>query len=150
MTLPTAMSRHAWALTPSVLVAEDLQWFDPIHPYPREADPRRALIGARSIMTARPGADPMDGIADIELEALTDLDSGELVDALSTGTPLNPELRESLIARSDGIPLYIEELVANAQHGAPSGRARPSGHRRKPCPISSTTSWSHVSTRPPI
>jgi AAA ATPase domain len=111
---------------PSVLVAEDLQWFDQSTRTLVKRileSPHRCAV----IITARPGADPMGGIGDIELEPLTDLDSGVLVDALSSDTPLGSDVRESLVARSDGIPLYIEELVANAQQGAPSAETGTAG-----------------------
>jgi class 3 adenylate cyclase len=101
---------------PSLLIAEDLQWFD----LASRALLSRVLQGPHRcalIMTARPGADPVVGNTDIELGPLSDVDSGELVDALATGVLLEPQDRVSLIARSDGIPLYIEELVANAQGG---------------------------------
>ena len=115
---------------PSVLLAEDLQWFDgaTLELLERIASDDRACM---MVMTARPGVGTVLGAELIELEPFSEQDSGLLVDELCTETPLSPEDRRSLIARSDGIPLYIEELVAGAWHGAPSSKAdtsaRPSG-----------------------
>ena len=81
------------------------------------------------VMTARPGVLPMAGAELIELAPLSEHDSALLVDVLGAGLVLSPEDRRSLVARSDGIPLYIEELVAAASHGVPSS-LQPENHVR--------------------
>ena len=115
---------------PSVLLAEDLQWFDGATLELLEQiarDDRTCMM----VMTARPGAGTVAGAELIELVPFSEQDSARLVDALCAETFLSPEDRRSLVVRSDGIPLYIEELVAGAWHGVPSSRTemstRPSG-----------------------
>ena len=116
---------------PSVLLVEDLQWIDAptLELLERIAhDPRPCMM----IMTARPGAVPIGGAEVIGLEPLTEHESALLVDELCADTGLGPEDRRSLVARSDGVPLYIEELVAATLHDGPAapgahGGAPPSG-----------------------
>jgi len=116
---------------PSVLLAEDLQWIDPstLEMLERIAHDQRPCL---LVMTARPGVLPMAGAELVELEPLSEDESALLVDALWAAPALSPEDRRTVIARSDGIPLYIEELVAAATDGMPSSlepgvAARPSG-----------------------
>jgi len=92
---------------PTVILAENLHWFD---------DATRALLttladdappGVLVIGTSRRGEDgPWEGI---ELKALTQPGRLELIDALQDG--LSEQDRLALAARSGGIPLYLEELV---------------------------------------
>lgn len=100
----------------AVLVVEDVHWFDhsTLDLVARVAARRSACVVA---MTARPGFEPFDGVEVIDLGSLTREDSGRLVDALCADTDIDPQLRGDVVNRSDGIPLYIEELVANIRHG---------------------------------
>jgi class 3 adenylate cyclase len=116
---------------PSVVVAEDVQWFDDA-----THNLLSRLTSTRSdcavIMTARPGYLPFNGVETIDLEPMSDRDCGALIDAICTEAPIDEEVRLDVIARSDGIPLYVEELVANVRQGATSvgesaAADRPSG-----------------------
>ena len=104
---------------PAVLVFEDVQWYDNST---RELMTRLTRGNETSllIMTARPTDDPVDDVEVIDLEPFTEQDSGRLIDALCDQEPLPSEVRTEVIARSDGIALYIEELIANVQRGLPS------------------------------
>lgn len=103
---------------PSVLVVEDLQWLD---------ETTRALIERIAegdapcmvVMTARPGTEPFAG-ALVELEPFSATDSALLIEALSAEVPLRAEVRDALIARGDGIPFYIAELISSVGEGVPS------------------------------
>ena len=103
---------------PSVLVVEDLQWVDGTT---RALTERMAKSSSPHIvlMTARPGIDAFAGVEVVTLEPFSESDSGHLVDALAAEMSLSSEERDVLIERSDGIPLYIEELVASVGHGIP-------------------------------
>jgi class 3 adenylate cyclase/tetratricopeptide (TPR) repeat protein len=92
---------------PALLVAEDVHWFD---------DATRELLA--ELMRAGPGnlllvansRSPEPGRWEtIELRPLTLAGRLELIDAL--GEDLAEEDRLALAARSDGVPLYVEELV---------------------------------------
>ena len=101
---------------PSVLVVEDVHWLDSstLDLVARLTKRREPCVVA---MTARPDFVPFDGVEVIELATFSEQDSGRLVDALCADTRVSPAIRLDVVARSDGIPLYIEELVANARHG---------------------------------
>ncbi len=93
-----------------LIVADDLQWFD---------DTTIGLLGAIASLTDRPSLlmtsrDPNGrGIpaARITLDPLTDDEVGELIDELD---PSGSVPRDDLIARCDGVPLFLEELVRSA------------------------------------
>jgi class 3 adenylate cyclase len=106
---------------PSVLLVEDLQWFDAATRRLLEQLPT-VLPRCALFMTARPGSEVAASSSVLDLAPLSPSETGQLVDALSATLLLRPEARDSLIARSDGIPLYVEELVVGARVGA--------GHRR--------------------
>ena len=74
-------------------------------------------------MTARPGFVPFDGVEVIELKAFSEEEAGTLIDVLCGDSPIDEEIRLDVIARSDGVPLYIEELVANVRQGVQQGVA---------------------------
>jgi class 3 adenylate cyclase len=92
---------------PTVIVAENLHWFD---------DATRALLttlaeddphGVLVIGTSRESEE--GSWETIELQPLTQPGRLELIDALQEG--LAEQDRVALAARSGGIPLYLEELV---------------------------------------
>ncbi len=92
---------------PAIIVAEDLHWFD---------DATRALLaalaqnGSRGLLVLGTSRSSEDGPWEaIELRPLTQAGRLELIDALQDG--LAESERLALAARSDGIPLYLEELV---------------------------------------
>ena len=106
---------------PTILVAEDLHWFD---------DATRELLA--ELMRSGPGqlarsspprAHPNSALGkSIDLRPLTFGGRLELIDALEGGLP--EEERLALATRSDGVPLYLEELVrAGASASAPDSTA---------------------------
>ncbi|HLN15774.1 MAG TPA: adenylate/guanylate cyclase domain-containing protein [Acidimicrobiales bacterium] len=103
----------------SILLVEDIQWFDEST---RELVARVAVRKPTCLLviTARSDAVPFEGVDIIDLAPFSQPDSAHLVDALCTGTLISAEYRSDVVARSDGIPLYIEQLVANIQQGVPS------------------------------
>jgi tetratricopeptide (TPR) repeat protein len=113
-----------------MVVAEDVHWFDAAT---QELLSRLTSTPGRCavIMTARPGYLPFNGVETIDLEPMSEGDCGALVDAICADMPIDEEIRQDVIARSDGIPLYVEELIANVRQGLPSLEgnqiARPSG-----------------------
>ena len=65
-----------------------------------------------------PGIRALDGVDVIDLQAALRGDSGQLVDALCADALIDcVDHAHDVVARSDGIPLYIEELVANIRQG---------------------------------
>jgi len=105
---------------PSMLIAEDLQWFDSstLDLLARLTSQKR---GCAVVMTARTGFSPFDGVDVIDLKPLSEEFSGHLVDALCADASIDASIRNDVVARSDGIPLYIEEIVANLRQGVQQG-----------------------------
>ena len=112
-----------------VLLVEDLQWVD---------ESTRALLvrlltqGPGTVLvviTSREDA-PFEVEAALELEPLTVDERTALVDALAPDD-LSPDARIALAERSDGVPLFVEELVrgwdrmAEAEGAIPSNDSLP-------------------------
>ncbi len=101
---------------PQIIAVEDVQWADP-----STVELISALIerGAGSalliLVTARPEfAAPWVAGAHqtkIELKAMDRRDAGLLVDAIVAGNSLPAETVESVVARSGGVPLFLEEVT---------------------------------------
>jgi len=104
---------------PAIIVAENLHWFD---------GPSHELLGAlmragagRVLVLGTSRAHENGSWETIELQPLTLTGRFTLIDALQEG--VSDEARLALAARSDGIPLYLEELVrAGVAEHPPSGR----------------------------
>jgi class 3 adenylate cyclase/tetratricopeptide (TPR) repeat protein len=97
---------------PALLVAEDLQWFDP--PTLEVVD---AMLGAGEgrllvVLTSRDGKSLPNHwqIEQFDLAPLTDEEANELIVALDP--TMNDEQRASVRRRCDGVPFYIEQVVA--------------------------------------
>src|SRR5262249_37538881 len=110
----------AWTLAlaevqPLVVLFEDLHWADPSslellgRLMAQSPTARLLLIG-----TARPEFTPpwpvRSNFTTLQLERLPKRQAGEMVAALG-GNALPPDMIEMLLARADGVPLYIEELT---------------------------------------
>lgn len=97
---------------PAVVLAEDLQWFDAstldVIESLLQADTGRLLV----VLTAR-DLSPLRDLSHIEVLDLTPLTAGETDELI---TALDPTLsageRAEVHRRCDGVPLYIEEIVA--------------------------------------
>jgi class 3 adenylate cyclase len=95
---------------PGLVLFEDLQWFDPstievVNGLLCAGNPRVLVV-----CTARGGGPLPDEVVTLPLAPFTDAETNELVAAT------NPELsqadRAEVRRRCDGVPLYIEEVVA--------------------------------------
>src|SRR6185369_6818990 len=101
---------------PQLLVVEDLHWADPTTIELLGLIAQR--IGAARIMclfTTRPEFTPpwgpVPGMSRIDLTHLSKSDSQALAVAVAGGTVTPPEALRELVAKTDGIPLFIEELT---------------------------------------
>jgi class 3 adenylate cyclase/predicted ATPase len=109
--------RRLAALRPVLAVFEDAHWADPTSSdlvglaVRRLADMRALLV-----ITARPEFAPdwaaAPGIEGIELAPLNAAEAAELVRLTAGGEDaLSPSVVEEIVRRSDGVPLYLEELT---------------------------------------
>jgi class 3 adenylate cyclase/tetratricopeptide (TPR) repeat protein len=94
---------------PAVVLVEDIHWFDEdtvevVQALLRE-DSGRLLV----IITGRQ-VPPLTGVQLFDLKALSDAEADELIFALLP--QMTPSARRAMQERCDGIPLYIEEVVA--------------------------------------
>ena len=98
------------------LIVEDTQWIDPsTAEVLKAALPGLYADRLLTLGTAHPGPLPL-WLVDVgaDILRLTRLDSSaitRLVRGLAEGTALSAEITEALVARSDGVPLFAEELV---------------------------------------
>lgn len=107
---------------PAVVLAEDLQWFDA-----STLDVVEALLGASTgrllvVLTARDPS-PVRGMAHLETFDLAPLTAGETDQLVTALDPtLSGDERAEVQRRCDGVPLYIEEVVAKI-HEQPTDAA---------------------------
>lgn len=120
--------------TPSLLVLEDAQWSD-ASTLELVALMLERLTAARLLIlvTARPGFMPRWGstphYSQLALDRLSRRESALLIDRVANGRSLPEAVRDQLVARSDGTPLFIEELtkaVLDVDASERSERAVPS------------------------
>ena len=118
------------ARRPLLLLFEDLHWIDPssldlLRRLLAEA-PRAPLL---VVATTRPeGAPELQEIPAAErlvLEALPAEVAERLVRARASGARLDDETVAAIVARAEGVPLYVEETTAAVLNGAASAEAVP-------------------------
>jgi predicted ATPase/class 3 adenylate cyclase len=108
---------------PTVLVVEDLHWIDPStfevlnRIIDRASDDRLLLV-----VTTRPEFEITwdSQVQVIDLEPLKPVDAVRLIDELAESAGLTKAQRLQLAERSDGVPLFAEELI----HAATDGSSR--------------------------
>lgn len=102
---------------PALVVVEDLHWVDPSTvELLRLLFERGADAPVLVVATSRPGAEAPWPAASpqahsIRLHSLQPEQIGAMVRLLSPGRAPEPELLAELVARSDGVPLFVEELI---------------------------------------
>jgi class 3 adenylate cyclase/tetratricopeptide (TPR) repeat protein len=94
---------------PGLIVAEDMQWFDP-----SSVDVLRALLavdapGPLIVMTGRDDAQLPSGIEVLKLAPLSSVECDELIHAIEPS--LTEADRAEVRGRCDGVPLYLEEVA---------------------------------------
>jgi class 3 adenylate cyclase len=101
---------------PILMLFEDLHWIDPtslelLSLAIEQIRDQRILL----LATARPEfAPPWPGhqhISTVSLNRLGRTEGEALIASISKGKPLPPEVRDQITARTDGVPLFIEELT---------------------------------------
>jgi class 3 adenylate cyclase/tetratricopeptide (TPR) repeat protein len=112
------LTRSQAAKLPILAVFEDYHWADPTSRelLERAAQSVQSMDGLL-IVTVRPGSEPawtdQVGAERIELEALNPVESRQLAEAVA-GVSLTPDTLRDIVARCDGVPLFIEEVTRAA------------------------------------
>jgi predicted ATPase/class 3 adenylate cyclase len=107
-----ALSRQ----TPVLMVFEDAQWADPtsLELLGRAID-RLASWRALLIVTFRPEFEPLwigrPYVTALSISRLPESGIGEIIDRLAGGKSLPASVRRDIIERTDGIPLFVEEMT---------------------------------------
>jgi class 3 adenylate cyclase/tetratricopeptide (TPR) repeat protein len=101
---------------PVLLVFEDAHWIDPTSQELLDVMiPQLRTQRVLMVITYRPEYIPRGReyahVATIALAGLPQQLGGELVDNVTLGKAVPPEVVERIVARADGIPLFIEELT---------------------------------------
>jgi predicted ATPase len=116
------------ACTPMLMIFEDLHWVDASTLELLDAlIPRIVYRSVMLLMTARQEfAAPWqlgERVAELTLERLSSTDAAAMVKGIAAGKGLTAPMIDQIIARADGVPLFIEELTRTVirlkpQHGA--------------------------------
>jgi class 3 adenylate cyclase/tetratricopeptide (TPR) repeat protein len=104
------------AQQPVLMLCEDIQWIDPtsLEVLDRLAD-RVAQLPAMIVLTFRPEFEPpWIGQPHVVLQKLGRLgrqDAGQIIEHLTRGKTLPQKVTEQILERTDGVPLFVEELT---------------------------------------
>jgi hypothetical protein len=115
--------------SPVLIVVEDIHWIDPTsQEYLGLLVARASSIPILLLLTHRPEYQPpWQAQPGITVLSLTRLDLGQVAELVATvtgGKSLPPEVLDEILARTDGVPLYVEELTRSVLE---SGLLRDSG-----------------------
>ena len=103
---------------PVLFIVEDVHWLDPttLDLMTRIID-RIRQMRMLLLITCRPDFKPVwadySHVTSLTLSRLPRRQSAELVAAMTGGKTLPPEVQQAILAKADGVPLYIEALTEN-------------------------------------
>ena len=130
--------------TPVLIVFEDVHWSDPtsLEAFARTVD-RIATLRALLIVTFRPEfVPPWVGrpyVTTLTVNRLTQREAGAMIDNLVGNKVLPASIRQDIIERTDGIPLFVEEMtkaVLEARSEGPADAAAAVPQPVRPVPAS--------------
>jgi class 3 adenylate cyclase len=106
---------EAAARKPVVFAIEDLHWVDPstmeIVDLLVEQAPSLPLLILATLRPEQAPAEWMRGVSQVTLDRMTRSEAIEMVLAVTGGKPLPAVLLEEIVTRTDGVPLFIEDLT---------------------------------------
>ena len=104
--------------SPVLFIVEDAHWLDPttLDLMTRIID-RIRQMRVLVVITFRPDFKPVwaeySHVTSLTLSRLPRRQSAELVAAMTGGKALPPEVQQAILAKTDGVPLYLEALTEN-------------------------------------
>jgi tetratricopeptide (TPR) repeat protein len=110
---------HICAMNPVLISFEDVQWIDPssrniLEALIEEAPSHRMLMLITSRTSVSIPEASTEHVLEIPLARLSRREAETLVDNATTGADLSAELREYVLNKGEGVPLFIEELTRAA------------------------------------
>jgi predicted ATPase len=114
---------------PVLMIFEDAQWSDPtsLELLGRAVDRIRKL-SALLIVTFRPEFQPgwigQPHVTPLSLNRLAAREVGAMVDHIVSNKALPANMRQDIIERTDGIPLFVEEMTKAVLEAGSEGEAR--------------------------
>ena len=144
----TAQMEALSRANPVLMIFEDVHWIDPtsLEALGRAVDRIRTL-GVLLIVTYRPEFEPpwigRPHVTALTLNRLGEREIAAMIDGVTGNKPLPASIRQDIIERTDGIPLFVEEMTkavleAESEGEAPSGQLPPFRHRLWPFPRACT------------
>jgi class 3 adenylate cyclase/predicted ATPase len=101
---------------PLLMIFEDAHWTDPtsLEVFGRLVD-RIPTLRALLIVTSRPEFNPpwigRPHVAALTINRLSEREAGALIDRVAGNKPIPASIRQDIIERTDGIPLFVEEMT---------------------------------------
>ena len=114
---------------PVLMIFEDVHWLDPtsLEALSRTIDQLRTL-GVLLIITYRPEFEPpwigRPYVAALNLNRLGEREITALIDRVTGNRRLPPNIRRDIVERTDGIPLFVEEMTKAVLEAESEGAAR--------------------------
>jgi class 3 adenylate cyclase/predicted ATPase len=102
--------------TPLLMIFEDIHWIDPtsLEALGRGID-RIKAVGVLLIITHRPEFEPpwigRPYVTTLTIRRLGERDIAAMIDGVAGNNPLPASVRQDIIERTDGIPLFVEEMT---------------------------------------
>ena len=127
-----ALTTQMEALTrqsPVLMIFEDAHWIDPtsLEALGRAAD-RIKTLGVLLIVTYRPEFEPpwsgRPYVTALTLNRLAEREISAMIDGVVGNKPIPANIRQDIIERTDGIPLFVEEMTKAVLEAESEGEAR--------------------------
>ena len=110
------------------MIFEDVHWIDPtsLEALGRTVD-RVTALGVLLIVTYRPEFEPpwigRPHVTALTLNRLGEREIAAMIDRLTGNKPLPESIRQDIIERTDGIPLFVEEMTKAVLEAESEGEA---------------------------
>ena len=115
--------------SPVLMIFEDVHWIDPtsLEALGRGID-RIKAVGVLLIITHRPEFEPpwsgRPYVTTLTLNRLAQREIATLIERVTGNNPLPANIRQDIIERTDGIPLFVEEMTKAVLEAEGEGEAR--------------------------
>ena len=115
--------------SPVLMIFEDVHWIDPTSLEALSRGVGRASgIGVLLIITYRPEFEPpwagRPYVTSLNINRLGEREIAALIDRVVGNTPLPASIRRDIIERTDGIPLFVEEMTKAVLEAESEGEAQ--------------------------